>query len=134
MIGALSAQFAHMIHYRIIGMIWLLFGVVGVVLCVHECLRLLQMGELLEDNAVVSCYIGFGFCALAAMTSIGILRAKAWARFIMSTVAILLGLYLFSFLAMVGLEFGVLDYALSWFGIAFVAYTLTVIRRFRPQT
>jgi hypothetical protein len=122
-----------MTHYRIIGSIWLLFGVIGLVLCFIECLRLLLMGESLTGGDVVSTLIGSGFCALAVATSMGLFRARGWARIVVSIVAVLLALYCLSFLVMVGLEFGVLAYISSWLGVAFVAYTLVVIcKRTKP--
>ena len=122
----------HMTHYRIIGSVWLLFGVVGLACSVIECLRLLHMGDTLTGGAVVSTFIGSGFCALATVASVSLFRARSWARIVVSIVAVLLGLYCFSLLAMVGLEFGAWVYIASWLGVAFVAYTLTVIWIFRP--
>ena len=91
------------------------------------------MGDPLTGGAVVSALIGSGFCALTAITAIGLFRARGWARAIATIVALLLGLYCLSFLAMVGWEFGPVAYAASWIGIAFVAYTLTVIWILRPH-
>jgi hypothetical protein len=122
-----------MTHYRIIGSVWLLFGVIGLALSLIECLRLLHMGVSLTDGAVVSTFIGSGFCAFAAATSVGLFRAKRWARIVVSIVAVLLCLYCLSFIAMVALEFGVLTYTAAWLGVAFAAYTLTVIWIFRPH-
>jgi hypothetical protein len=122
-----------MIHYRIIGSIWLLFGVIGLALGVLECLRILHMGLSMTDGEFVSTFIGSGFCAFAAATAVGLFRASRWGRIVVSILAVLLGLYLLSFLAMVGLGFGPLAYAASWLGLAFVAYTLTVIRMIRPH-
>jgi hypothetical protein len=91
------------------------------------------MGNALTGGDVVSTFIGSGFCAFAAATAVGLFRARRWARIVVSIVAVLLGLYCLSFLAMVGLDFGVLAYTTSWLGVAFVAYTLTVIWIFRPH-
>jgi multisubunit Na+/H+ antiporter MnhG subunit len=122
-----------MAHYRIIGSVWLLFGVSGLALSAIECVRLLGMGDRLTDGATVSTFIGSGFCVLAATASVSLLRGRSWARVVFAIIAVLLGLYCLSFLAMVGLEFGVLCYVLCWLGVAFVAYTLTVVIRCRPH-
>ncbi|HUB68288.1 MAG TPA: hypothetical protein VL981_12450 [Candidatus Methylacidiphilales bacterium] len=116
-----------MLHFRVIASIWLLLGLLGLVLSIRECLRLLQVGESLADNAVESTFIAFGFCALAITTSIGFFRTRRWVRYIGSITAILFGFYCLSIIAMTGIEFGVLVYGMSWLGMAFMIYTLTVI-------
>jgi hypothetical protein len=122
-----------MTHYRIIGSIWLLFGLAGFSLTAIDCLRLLRMGEPLTGGAAVSDFIGSGFCAIAAAASVGLRRGRRWARVVSGLIAVLLGLYCLSFLAMVGLEFGAFTYALCWLGLAFVAYALTVLAICRPH-
>ena len=122
-----------MAHYRIISSVWMLFGVAGFILSAVECIRLLRLGDSLNSGAVLSTFIGVGFCALASMTAIGLFRARAWARIVASIIAVLLGLYCLSFLAMVGTRFGAIAYAASWLGVAFVAYTFTVIWILRPH-
>jgi hypothetical protein len=131
--SAHSGRWSQMTHYRIIGSIWLLFGISGLALSAIECARLLRVGDLLTDGATVSTFIGSGFCALAAAASVGLLRAKRWARIVFAIIAVLFGLYCLSFLAMVGLEFGAVTYALFWLGVAFVAYTLIVVTSCRPD-
>jgi hypothetical protein len=109
------------------------FGLVGFVWSIVECVRLLRLGDPLTGGGVISTFIGMGFCILAATTAMGLFRANRWARVVASIIAVLLGLYCLSFLAMVGTEFGVIAYAASWIGVAFVAYTFTVIWILRPH-
>lgn len=122
-----------MAHYRVISSVWMLFGVVGFLLSAVECVRLLRLGDCVTGGAVLSTFIGIGFCALAAMIAVGLFRARRWARIGVSLVAVLLGLYCLSFLAMVGTGFGSIAYAVNWIGVAFVAYTFTVIWILRPH-
>jgi hypothetical protein len=122
-----------MTHYRVVGSIWLLFGITGFALCAIEWLRLLRLGEPLTGGDMVSACIAIGFCALAVVTSVGLLRGRGWARIVFGIIGVLLGLYCLSFLVMVGLEFGPFCYALCWLGGAFVAYTLTVVMMCRPH-
>ena len=122
-----------MTHYRVISSVWMLFGVVGFIFSAVECIRLLWLGDSLTGGAVLSTFIGVGFCALASMTAIGLFRARGWARIVVSIIAVLLGLYCLSFLAMVGTGFGAIAYAANWLGVAFVAYTFTVIWILRPH-
>lgn len=122
-----------MAHYRIISSVWMLFGVVGFIFSAIECIRLLRLGDPLTDGAVLSTFIGVGFCAFAAITAIGLFRASGWARVVGSVLATLLGLYCLSFIAMVGTEFGGIAYAASWLGVAFVVYTFAVIWKIRSH-
>jgi len=121
-----------MTHYRIIGSVWLLFGVIGFVLSAIEGLRCLNMGDPLTDGAVVSSFIASIFCALAAVTSIGLFRARGWARICGTIMAIIFSLYCLSFILMVGLEYGAFWFLASCLGVLLSAYTLTVIWVFRP--
>ena len=120
-----------MTHYRIVGSIWLVFGVSGFALSTIECVRLLRMGEPEGGGDVLSTVIGAGFCAIAASTSVGLVRARRWARVEFAIIAVLLGLYCLSFFAMA--EFPAFFYALALIGIGIAAYTLTVILICRPH-
>ena len=122
-----------MSHYRIIASIWFLFGVVGLAFNAIECVRLMRFGDPLNGGGIFSTSIGLAFCLLAAATAIGLFRARDWARTVVSTVTVLLGLYCLSFIAMVGLEFGAIAYAASWLGLALVAYSCIVIWVLRPH-
>jgi hypothetical protein len=120
-----------MTHYRIAGSIWLIFGVIGFTLSTIECVPLLRMGAPLTGGDVLSTLIGAGFCAVAASTSVGLIRARRWARVEFAVMAVLLGLYCLSFLAMA--EFPAIFNAFACIGIGIVGYTLTVILICRPH-
>ena len=120
-----------MTHYLIAGSIWLIFGVIGFTLSTVECVRLLRTGAPLTGGDVLSTLIVAGFCAVAASTSVGLVRARSWARVQFAIMAALLGLYCLSFLAMA--EFPAFFNALAWIGLGVVAYTLTVILICRPH-
>ena len=130
----LGASFTlSMKHYRIIGSIWLLFAITGVALSIHECVRLLRIGESPTEGAIVSTFVGSGFCAAVAVNSIGILCVRLWARIFGSVLAVLFGLYCLSFILMVGSEFGAFWLAFAFLGVLFVGYTLFVIWVFAPH-
>jgi|GEM_PF-6434117 len=122
-----------MLHFRVIGFGWFLFGGIGVALCGAEFWRYLQPGSQFFNGAVISTLIGLVFCITAAATGCGLFCFRRWARITGGIIAILFCLYCLSFVLMVGREFGTMWYGASWLGFCFAAYTLFVIWILRPQ-
>jgi hypothetical protein len=122
-----------MIHYRIIGSLWLLFGVIGFVITAAECVRLLQMDGLNIDGAMASTLLGSGFCALVVTMAIGLIRGRTWSRLLARVVAVLLMLYCLSFILMVALEFGPVAFTAAWLGVVFGVYTLIALSRLKQN-
>jgi hypothetical protein len=122
-----------MIHYRVIGSLWLLFGTIGFVITAVECVRLLQMDGINIYGAMASTLLVSGFCALAVTMAIGLIRDRAWSRLLARVVAVLLMLYCLSFILMVALEFGSVAFMTAWLGVIFGGYTLIAPSRLKQN-
>ena len=117
-----------MIHFRIIASVWVLFGAAGVFACSAEGFRLLPRGAEFDGGAFASLLIALAFCLFAIAIGLGLFRARRWATVCVRVVAVLLSLYCLSFVLMSHLNF-------AWvglFGVAFAAYSLYVVWKFKP--
>jgi hypothetical protein len=117
-----------MLHLRIIGIIWLAFGVLGVCASVFDLARNIASDAF--ASAIDSDFIALAFCVAAAFAGYGVFRHRRWARVVCGIVGVVLLLYTMSYLLMVGLEFGVFSYALIWAAAAFSIYSLFATVRY----
>jgi hypothetical protein len=117
-----------MIHLRIIGSVWVLFGATGALACIAEGFGLLREARF-DGGAFASLLIALPFCLFAVATGLGLLRARRWATICVRVVAVLLLLYCLSFVLMSHFSF-------AWvglFGVVFAAYSLYVVAKFKPD-
>src|ERR1700728_3232299 len=104
-------------HLRIIAVVWLLFGILGMSGSLFDLSHNVASGAF--ASAIESDFIALAFCVAAAFTGYGVFRRRRWARVISGITSVVFLLYALSYLLLVGLEFGVLSYALIWIIAAF---------------
>jgi lipopolysaccharide export LptBFGC system permease protein LptF len=111
-----------MSHLRTIGIGWLLFGVLG------TCWLLIDLFRNVSNNSfagvIGSDCLVLTLCLAAACAGYGLLRRRKWARVLCGVIATLLLLYALSYFMMVGLEFGMVCYAIMWMVVLFSVYSL----------
>ena len=115
----------------------MLVGVAGSVICAVEFVPSMSSVSGDMDGGLVSIILVGCFSALVVSTSIGLFRARAWARWVACLLAVLFGLYCLSFVLMVGPNFGYVPFSLSFIGIAFTIYAFLVallLRYEAPQS
>lgn len=133
-VAVLGATFHfRMVNYRILAFAWLVFGFGGSLLTGLECWRLFREGDAVSGGPVLSTLIGLAFCALSAATGFRLLQPKRWSRIVTAVLASLLIFYCLTFLAMVGLRFGLLAFFASLVGLILGFYSLVVIWVLKPR-
>jgi hypothetical protein len=117
-----------MFHLRIIGIVWLAFGILGTCASLFDLIRNSRSGAF--DGAIESDFIALAFCLAAVLAGYGVFRHRRWARVICAVIGVVLLLYAMSYLLMVGLEFGVLSHVLIWTAAVFSVYSLFATVRY----
>ncbi|HXI54190.1 MAG TPA: hypothetical protein VNH84_21910, partial [Candidatus Saccharimonadales bacterium] len=104
-------------------------GLTGLCLTAIECLRRVRAGVLVTGSA----YFDSGFCVVAVVTAICLLRPNSWVRVLAGIVSISIWTYCGSFLVVLGGSLGPLFLSTNCLGIALAAYTIMVVWHVRPH-
>jgi len=128
-----------MAHFKITGLIWLALSLIAATVFAPQLWtmaadRQYGIGTGFHDSAFwVSQFFVEGFLLLGVAVGFGLLRLRRWAAICTRVTAVLVLLYCLSFILMGEFEhFHVAWLVVSLFGIAFAAYSLFVVWRFRP--
>jgi len=128
-----------MLHFKIIGAIWLGLCVIAAAVFAPELWSMATdqkygLGTGFHDTGFwVSQFFVEGFLLIGVLLGFGLFRFKRWAAICTRITAVLLLLYCLAFLLMG--EF--IHYHFAWliaglFGLVFASYSLFVVWRFRP--
>jgi hypothetical protein len=118
-----------MIHFRVIGAVWLLIGLISAVKLPMDLWKTANgYGALYWTSQ----FLVEGFFVLLLVMGFGLLRFRHWAAVCAKVVGLISLGVCFWFIATQGMEHGREPYVAIWCGVALSAYTLFTVWRFRP--
>jgi hypothetical protein len=128
-----------MVHFKITGLIWLALSLVAAAVFAPQLWSMAAdreygIGTGFHGVAFwVSQFFVEGFLLAGVAVGLGLVRLRRWAAICTRVTAVLVLLYCLSFIFMGEFEhFHPAWLAASLFGVAFAAYSLFVVWRFRP--
>jgi hypothetical protein len=128
--------FTPTLHFKIIGVIWVVLCLTGAGVFAPQLWSMATdkqygiSGGFYDVAFWVSQFFVEFFLLAGAMVGFGLFRIRRWAAICMRITATLLLLYCLSFVLMS--HFPIAWLVVGMFGVAFAAYSLFVVSRFRP--
>ncbi len=111
---------------EILGVLWSLLGIVGLALVGLDAVKGLRL-----DGNTASLAIGAIYFGLCLVGGVQLLRESSRSRVMLLVCAAILIIYSFTFVALVGLEFGAVWTYLALGGVLFGALSIIYLRRTR---
>lgn len=136
MVGYLLGNIARMFHFKIVGAMWAVLCLVSAVIFAPHLWSMVTDGQYgirrgFHDLSFwISQFFAELFLLAGAMLGFGLFRLRRWAAICTRITASLLLLYCLSFVLMS--HFHIAWIIAGMFGVAFAAYSLFVVWRFRP--
>jgi hypothetical protein len=118
-----------MIHFRVIGAVWLLVGLVSAVKLPMDLWKTASgSGALFWTSQ----FLVEGFFVLLLVMGWGLLRLRHWAAMCARVIGLISLGVCFWFITTQGMEHGREPYVAIWCGVVISAYTLFTVWKFRP--